>query len=86
MTVNPGFGGQKYIDACTEKVRRLRTLAEARRLPLEIQVDGGVKPETIAAVAAAGANVFVAGTAVFGQKDYARAIADLRAAAAPRDR
>ncbi len=86
MTVNPGFGGQKYIDACTEKVRRLRALADARRQPLEIQVDGGVKPETIAAVAAAGANVFVAGTAVFGQKDYARAIADLRAAAAPRAR
>jgi ribulose-phosphate 3-epimerase len=81
MTVNPGFGGQRYIDACTEKVRRLRAMADARKLPLELQVDGGVKPETIAAVAAAGANVFVAGTAVFGQKDYARAIADLRSAA-----
>jgi ribulose-phosphate 3-epimerase len=82
MTVNPGFGGQKYIDACTEKVRRLRAMADARRQPLELQVDGGIKPETIAAVAAAGANVFVAGTAVFGQADYARAIADLRAGAA----
>jgi len=81
MTVNPGFGGQRYIDACTDKVRRLRAMADARKQPLELQVDGGVKPETIAAVAAAGANVFVAGTAVFGQKDYARAIADLRAAA-----
>ncbi len=84
MTVNPGFGGQRYIDACTEKVRRLRAMAEARKQPLELQVDGGIKPETIAAVAAAGANVFVAGTAVFGQPDYARAIADLRAAAGRR--
>jgi ribulose-phosphate 3-epimerase len=84
MTVNPGFGGQKYIDACTEKVRRLRALADARKQPLELQVDGGIKPETIAAVAAAGANVFVAGTAVFGQKDYGRAISDLRTFAAKR--
>jgi ribulose-phosphate 3-epimerase len=84
MTVNPGFGGQKYIDACTEKVRRLRAMADARKQPLELQVDGGIKPETIAAVAAAGANVFVAGTAVFGQKDYGRAIADLRSFAARR--
>jgi ribulose-phosphate 3-epimerase len=84
MTVNPGFGGQTYIEACTDKVRRLRARAEARGQALEIQVDGGIKPETIAAVAAAGANVFVAGTAVFGQKDYARAIAGLKAAAGRR--
>ncbi len=84
MTVNPGFGGQRYIDACTEKVRRLRAMADARKQPLELQVDGGIKPETIAAVAAAGANVFVAGTAVFGQEDYGRAIADLRGFAARR--
>jgi ribulose-phosphate 3-epimerase len=82
MTVNPGFGGQRYIEACTDKVRRLRALADARRQPLEIQVDGGIKPETVGQVAAAGANVFVAGTAVFGQADYRQAIADLRAAAA----
>ena len=82
MTVNPGFGGQKYIAACTEKVRRLRAMADARHHPLEIQVDGGIKPDTVGEVAAAGANVFVAGTAVFGQPDYARAIAGLRAAAA----
>jgi ribulose-phosphate 3-epimerase len=59
-------------------------MADARKQPLELQVDGGIKPETIAAVAAAGANVFVAGTAVFGQKDYGRAIADLRSFAARR--
>jgi ribulose-phosphate 3-epimerase len=81
MTVNPGFGGQGYIPACTAKVRRLRALAEARGLPLEIEVDGGVNAETAGLVAGAGANVLVAGTAVFGARDYRRAIADLRAAA-----
>ncbi len=84
MSVNPGFGGQAYIQACTEKVRRLRAMADARNHPLEIQVDGGVKVETVSAVAAAGANVFVAGTAVFGAKDYRQAIAELRGAALAR--
>jgi ribulose-phosphate 3-epimerase len=78
MTVNPGFGGQRYIEACTEKVRRLRTAAEARELALDIEVDGGLKPENVGAVAAAGANVIVAGTAVFGAKDYGQAIRALR--------
>ena len=78
MTVNPGFGGQKYVDACTEKVRRLRAMADARGLALDIQVDGGVKPDTVAVPAGAGANVFVAGTAVFGARDYAAAIRGIR--------
>ncbi|MBI5069490.1 MAG: ribulose-phosphate 3-epimerase [Deltaproteobacteria bacterium] len=81
MTVNPGFGGQGYIEAVTEKIRRLRAMADARGLPLEIEVDGGVKPETAAKVAGAGANVLVAGTAVFGQKDYAAAIRAIRESA-----
>jgi ribulose-phosphate 3-epimerase len=81
MTVNPGFGGQRYIAACTEKVRRLRSLADARGQALEIQVDGGIKADTVGPVAAAGANVFVAGTAVFGAGDYRLAIADIRGAA-----
>jgi len=81
MTVNPGFGGQRYIEACTEKVRRLRELASARGLVLEIEVDGGVNAETAGRVAAAGATVLVAGTAVFGAKDYAAAISSLRSAA-----
>jgi ribulose-phosphate 3-epimerase len=81
MTVNPGFGGQKYVEACTEKVRRLRALADARGQPLEIEVDGGINGETAGRVAAAGANVLVAGTAVFGATDYGAAIAGLRAAA-----
>jgi ribulose-phosphate 3-epimerase len=81
MTVNPGFGGQRYIDACTEKVRRLRSIADARHPALEIEVDGGVKADTTGPVVAAGANVLVAGTAVFGAPDYRRAIADLRSRA-----
>ncbi len=81
MTVNPGFGGQRYIEACTDKIRALRALADARNPALEIEVDGGVKPDTAATVAAAGANVLVAGTAVFGEKDYRAAIAALRARA-----
>jgi ribulose-phosphate 3-epimerase len=78
MTVNPGFGGQRYVEACTEKVRRLRAMADARGLALDIQVDGGVKPDTVQTPAAAGANVFVAGTAVFGAPDYAAAIRGIR--------
>lgn len=82
MTVNPGFGGQRYIDACTRKIRDLRALADARHPALDIEVDGGVNPDTAAVVAAAGANVLVAGTAVFGEKDYREAIGGIRARAA----
>jgi len=78
MTVNPGFGGQRYVEACTDKVRRLRAAAEARGQALDIEVDGGIKPENVGAVAAAGANVIVAGTAVFGARDYGQAIRALR--------
>ncbi len=81
MTVNPGFGGQKYVEACTEKVRRLRGMAEGRGLALDIQVDGGINHDTVEHVVEAGANVLVAGTAVFDAPDYRRAIADLRAGA-----
>jgi ribulose-phosphate 3-epimerase len=81
MTVNPGFGGQKYIPSCTEKIRRLRAMAERLQPKLEIQVDGGVKVETAGEIAAAGANVLVAGSAVYGAKDYRAAIAGIRDAA-----
>jgi ribulose-phosphate 3-epimerase len=81
MTVNPGFGGQSYIEACTEKVRRLRAIAEERGLPLDIEVDGGINHDTVERVVAAGANVLVAGTAVFDAPDYRRAIAELRSGA-----
>jgi ribulose-phosphate 3-epimerase len=78
MTVNPGFGGQSYIPAVTEKVRRLRRMADERGQELEIEVDGGVRASTVGEVARAGANVLVAGTAVFGAKDYRAAVFDLR--------
>jgi ribulose-phosphate 3-epimerase len=81
MTVNPGFGGQRYIDACTEKIRQLRALADARNPALEIEVDGGVNAETAARVGRAGANLLVAGSAVFGAPDYRAAIAGIRAGA-----
>ena len=82
MTVNPGFGGQRYIEACTEKVRRLRAMAEERGQPLDIEVDGGIKLDNIDRVVAAGANVIVSGSGIFGTPDYARTISAMRAKAA----
>jgi ribulose-phosphate 3-epimerase len=81
MSVNPGFGGQGYIPAVTEKIRRLRRMADERGLSLDIEVDGGIKASTVGEAAAAGANVFVAGTAVFGAPDYQGAISGIRDAA-----
>jgi ribulose-phosphate 3-epimerase len=78
MTVNPGFGGQKFIDSVVPKVRALRAVIERRGLDVDIEVDGGIVPETAATTVAAGANVLVAGSAVFGRPDYRRAISDLR--------
>jgi ribulose-phosphate 3-epimerase len=82
MTVNPGFGGQAFIPAVVPKIRALRAEIDRRGLDVDIQVDGGISPETAPAVVEAGANVLVAGTAVFGVpgRDYAKAIAALRAA------
>lgn len=76
MTVNPGFGGQRFISAMLEKIRRIRTLIAGRGI--RIQVDGGITPETAPAAIAAGADVLVAGSAVFRTSDYADAIARLR--------
>jgi len=78
MTVNPGFGGQSFIPICLEKVAELRWLCDDLDLAPIIQVDGGVNPKTIATIAAAGARSFVAGNAVFAQKDYKKVIAELR--------
>ncbi|HBB40865.1 MAG: ribulose-phosphate 3-epimerase [Nitrospirae bacterium CG2_30_70_394] len=78
MSVNPGFGGQHYIPAVTDKIRRLRALIDERGLDVAIEVDGGVNPKTCAAVRDAGATVLVAGSAIFGTRDYAAAIAALR--------
>ncbi|MCO5156008.1 MAG: ribulose-phosphate 3-epimerase [Aquamicrobium sp.] len=82
MTVNPGFGGQAFIPSVIEKVRRVKALIGDR--PIDIEIDGGVTPETAPLVAAAGANVLVAGSAVFrggGREAYARNIEAIRSAA-----
>ena len=75
MSVNPGFGGQAFIGNSLDKIRRLRRMIGDRGLPTRIEVDGGIKENNIAEVAAAGADVFVAGSAIFGQKDYRQVIA-----------
>lgn len=74
MSVNPGFGGQVYIPQATDKIRRCRALLDRRRSPAALEVDGGITVETIAAAWEAGADTFVAGTAVFGEPDPARAV------------
>ena len=78
MSVNPGFGGQKFIPSSLEKIRQLRTIIDDRGLSTLIEVDGGVNSDTIADVAAAGADVFVAGSAIYGSEDYAAAIGRFR--------
>ncbi len=78
MTVNPGFGGQSFIESSPAKIRRLRALCESRGVCPLIEVDGGIKASTAPLVAEAGADVLVAGSAVFGQEDRARAIAEIR--------
>ena len=80
MSVNPGFGGQRFLPATLDKIRSLRAQIEKRRLPVAIEVDGGVKADNAAEICAAGADVLVAGTAIFGQPDYGAAIRALRAA------
>jgi len=79
MSVNPGFGGQKFIESTLSKIQTLRGWIRERSLAVDIEVDGGIGAETIGRVARAGANVFVAGTAVFGAPDYAAAITRLKA-------
>lgn len=78
MTVNPGFGGQSFIEACIPKIQALRGMLDKRGLETELEVDGGVKTDNIARIAHAGADVFVAGSAVFGSSDYATTIAELK--------
>ncbi len=81
MTVNPGFGGQAFLPAMLQKIRRVRELIDRAKHPIDLEVDGGIAPETAKAVVEAGARVLVAGNAVFGQPDRAAAIRALRAAA-----
>jgi len=78
MSVNPGFGGQSFIPSALPKIRRVRELIDRSGREIRLEVDGGVKVENIGAVAAAGADTFVAGSAIFGAKDYRATIAAMR--------
>ncbi len=78
MSVNPGFGGQSFIPSALEKIRTLRRIADDKGYRIDIEVDGGIKTDNVAEVVAAGANVIVSGSGVFGTADYAATIAELR--------
>ena len=78
MSVNPGFGGQSFIQSVLPKIRRVRELIDATGREIRLEVDGGIKVDNIAEVAAAGADTFVAGSAIFGAKDYRATIAAMR--------
>jgi ribulose-phosphate 3-epimerase len=78
MSVNPGFGGQKFIESALEKVRRVRKMIDDSGFPIRLEVDGGVKVGNIGRIAAAGADTFVAGSAIFGSGDYAATISAMR--------
>lgn len=78
MSVNPGFGGQSFLDCVLPKLTALKRMIDERRLAIDLEIDGGISPDTIGKAVAAGARIFVAGNAVFTQKPYQKAIADLR--------
>ena len=78
MSVNPGFGGQSFIDSALRKIERLRKLIDASGRDIRLEVDGGIKVDNIRRVADAGADTFVAGSAIFGQPDYNAVIAAMR--------
>ncbi|MFZ7946638.1 ribulose-phosphate 3-epimerase [Neobacillus sp. 19] len=78
MSVNPGFGGQAFIPEILPKIRKVKEMAEQKGINLEIEIDGGVNPETAKQCKEAGANVLVAGSAIYNQPDYAKAISLIR--------
>jgi ribulose-phosphate 3-epimerase len=78
MSVNPGFGGQQFIESVLPKITAVRSLIDRSGLPIRLEVDGGVKVANIGRIAAAGADTFVAGSAIFGAPDYAATIAAMR--------
>jgi ribulose-phosphate 3-epimerase len=82
MSVNPGFGGQKFIPGALDKLRAVRKRIDALGKPIRLEIDGGVKVDNIAEIARAGADMFVAGSAIFGADDYQATIAAMRAAIA----
>jgi ribulose-phosphate 3-epimerase len=79
MSVNPGFGGQSFIPGALTKLKKVRAMIDASGRDIRLEVDGGVKPDNIGAIAEAGADTFVAGSAIFSQPDYAKVIAQMRA-------
>ena len=79
MSVNPGFGGQKFIPSALDKLRQARQILDASGREIRLEIDGGVKVDNIRDIAAAGADTFVAGSAIFGSDDYAATIAAMRA-------
>ncbi len=79
MSVNPGFGGQKFIPAALDKLREARAIIDRSGREIRLEIDGGVRVDNIGAIAAAGADTFVAGSAIFGSKDYAATIAAMKA-------
>ena len=79
MSVNPGFGGQKFIPSTLKKLERVRKLIDDSDYPIRLEVDGGVGVENIRCIADAGADMFVAGSAIFNSKDYAKTISNMRA-------
>ncbi len=81
MSVNPGFGGQAFIPSTLDKLRRVRERIDASGRAIRLEIDGGVKPDNIGEIAAAGADTFVAGSAIFGQPDYCDVISRMKAAA-----
>ena len=78
MSVNPGFGGQKFISGALDKLREARALIDASGREIRLEIDGGVKVDNIGEIAAAGADTFVAGSAIFGSDDYAATIAAMK--------
>lgn len=82
MSVNPGFGGQKFIPEALRKIEAVRRLIDASGRDIRLEIDGGVKADNIEAIARAGADTFVAGSAIFGQKDYGAVIGAMREAIA----
>ncbi len=79
MSVNPGFGGQRFIPSSLDKIKQARQLIDSKKLTIDLAVDGGVKVDNIESIAKAGANFFVAGSAIFGAHSYADAISAMRA-------
>ncbi len=78
MSVNPGFGGQSYIESCTDKIKRLKEMIDTRGLSCDIQVDGGIKPDNVKTVLEAGANIIVSGSGIYGKEGVEASVARFR--------